>query len=135
MLYLTDTAVVLTTSDDVRTAHSNLMLVVEDQQNLSCPKPQKLTVFFCDCTEIDDCSNKEAIKRIGSKPALGSAGIGLLFLGVLAMLRECNSLLISLKDELWPCLRGRCEMVRENSHCLALISSELKKLYEVKFFI
>lgn len=64
-----------------------LTVEVKDQQGLACPVPEKLKVDVCTCTDQGSCNRLNGVAaQKGSK--LGSAGIGLLLLGLLALLRK-----------------------------------------------
>lgn len=60
---------------------------VKDQQGLGCPEPQKIVVEVCTCTDRGACDRTvTGASKKGSR--FGPAGIGLLFLGLLALLRK-----------------------------------------------
>lgn len=69
-----------------------MTLEIQDQQGVSCPDKQVLKVDVCTCDKSATCASSA---RKGSK--LGSAGIGLLFLGLLLLLREHDFKLLSVK--------------------------------------
>ena len=58
--------------------------MVKDQQGQACPEPEKVTVQVCTCEEGVMCGDRGNTKK-GAE--LGPAGIGLLFLGLLLLLR------------------------------------------------
>lgn len=62
-----------------------VILEVRDQQGLSCPDRQVLKVDVCTCDKSATCGSILGQKK-SSK--LGGAGIGLLLLGLLMLLRK-----------------------------------------------
>lgn len=60
---------------------------VKDQQGLGCPEPQKIVVEVCTCTDQGAC-DRTASGAPKKATRFGPAGIGLLFLGLLALLRK-----------------------------------------------
>lgn len=68
---------------------------VKDQQGLSCPEPQKFQVDVCTCTDLEACDRTGVDGQTGAfkkGSRLGPAGIGLLFLGLLSLLRKSTPL-------------------------------------------
>ncbi len=64
---------------------------VKDQQGLSCPEPQKIQVDVCTCTDQGACARAGGSGALGAfkkGSRLGPAGIGLIFLGALSLLRK-----------------------------------------------
>lgn len=57
---------------------------VMDAQGLTCPDPQKVDVLVCTCEDRVTCAKGGENKRT----ELGPAGIGMLFLGLLLLLRK-----------------------------------------------
>lgn len=83
--HLNDTTVIFRTHEKMWPGQYELTVEVKDQQGLSCPVPEKLKVEVCTCTNQGSCNRVNGpAARKGS--TLGSAGIGLLLLGLLALL-------------------------------------------------
>lgn len=74
------------------------MLVVKDNKGYACPDPQKLMVKVCDCMDGDVCVNRQGGGQFKPQTELGPGGIGLLLLGILLLLCECDSFLILMRD-------------------------------------
>ncbi len=67
----------------------DLTVDVKDQQGLSCPEPQKIQVDVCTCTDQGACARASgALGAFKKGSRIGPAGIGLLFLGALSLLRK-----------------------------------------------
>lgn len=60
---------------------------VKDQQGLGCPEPQKIVVEVCTCTAQGGC-DRTGTGMLKKGSTFGAAGIGLLFLGLLSLLRK-----------------------------------------------
>lgn len=85
LLFLTDTAAILRSQEPMWPGVYALELMVKDQQGHACQDPQKVKVQVCTCDNGVTCGKRGATK--GAE--LGAAGIGLLLLGLLLLLREC----------------------------------------------
>uniref|UniRef100_A0A672T554 Desmoglein-2-like n=1 Tax=Sinocyclocheilus grahami TaxID=75366 RepID=A0A672T554_SINGR len=89
--HLNDTTAIFRTNEKLWPGEYELMVDVKDQQGLSCPEPQKIQVDVCTCNDQGACARagpngaSGAFKK-GSR--FGPAGIGLLFLGLLSLLRK-----------------------------------------------
>lgn len=83
--YMNDTTAIFRTHEKLWPGPYELMVEVKDQQGLKCPDPQKLQVDVCTCKDQGGCDRTTTGgAKKGSR--LGPAGIGLLFLGLLALL-------------------------------------------------
>ncbi|TRY93749.1 hypothetical protein DNTS_020843, partial [Danionella cerebrum] len=82
--HLNDTTAIFRTQEHLWPGPYELMVDVKDQQGFSCPDPQKLVVDVCTCANNGGCDRTVTGSKTGSR--LGAAGIGLLFLGLLALL-------------------------------------------------
>lgn len=65
-----------------------MALEIEDQQGVACPDLQELEVIVCTCDDTGACSRSGVGTNEKPGAALGSAAIGLGFLGALLLLRE-----------------------------------------------
>lgn len=85
MCALADTAAILRAEETPWPDHYEVEVLVTDQQGKACPEPQKVKIQVCTCKDGAVCG-------IGGDPIksakLGPAGIGMLFLGLLLLLRE-----------------------------------------------
>lgn len=86
--YLKDTTVILRAEKNLWPGPYKVLLDIKDQQGLSCPDGEELKLEACTCTDKKLCTAAGKGKR---SAALGSAGIGLLLLGLLLLLREYAS--------------------------------------------
>lgn len=80
-------------------------MLVKDKQGKACPEPQKVKVQVCTCEDGMNCGKRGANGQPTKSSALGPAGIGLLFLGLLLLLREFNKLLTLVRNEV-ECIQG-----------------------------
>lgn len=92
----TDTAAILRAKEAMWPKLYNVNLLVKDQQGHACPEPQKVTVQVCTC-EDGLCGKRGANGQSSKGAEFGPAGIGLLFLGLLLLLRMYNVMFILLK--------------------------------------
>ncbi|KAL1022682.1 hypothetical protein UPYG_G00030970 [Umbra pygmaea] len=79
--HFNDTTAVLRSTEMLWPGVYEVMLVVADQQGLSCPEPELFTVEVCICAEGEDCSSKS--NRMLQKTLsyeLGTPAIGTLIL-------------------------------------------------------
>lgn len=76
-------------------------LEVRDQQGVSCPDKQVLKVDVCTCDKSATCSSITPQKK---SSVLGGAGIGLLLLGLLMLLREHNFNVLTCLFQVTPSL-------------------------------
>ncbi|XP_062986740.1 desmoglein-2 [Elgaria multicarinata webbii] len=67
---------------DVKPGIYEVPLLVKDNQGLSCPEPQILTMHICDCVAGAGCRET----RVGSSVMLGPAAIALIILALLLLL-------------------------------------------------
>lgn len=88
-----ETTAVLRVHENLWPGPQEVTLEVRDQQGLSCPEPQVLKLDVCTCDKHGRCGLREA-QKMGA--GLGGAGIGLLLLGVLLLLREFSDMSASL---------------------------------------
>lgn len=68
-------------------------MLVKDEQGKACPEPQKVKVHVCTCEDGVICGKRGANGQPTKSSELGPAGIGLLFLGLLLLLRKFTKLL------------------------------------------
>lgn len=71
--------------------------LVKDEQGKACPEPQKVNVQVCTCEDGVLCGKRGANGQPSKGAELGPAGIGLLLLGLLLLLRKYNVMLILMK--------------------------------------
>lgn len=62
--------------------------VVKDEQGHACPEPQKVKVQVCTCEDGVLCGKRGANGKTSKVATLGPAGIGLLLLGLILLLRK-----------------------------------------------
>lgn len=94
---LADTAAILRAQENFWPGVYEVEFLVKDEQGLACPEPQKVKVQVCTCEDGVLCGKRGASGRTSKGAELGPAGIGLLFLGLLLLLRECDVVLILIK--------------------------------------
>ncbi|CAJ1059633.1 desmoglein-2-like [Xyrichtys novacula] len=80
--HLNDTAAILRAQEPMWPGIYKVTFEVKDAQGETCPDPQKVDVRVCTCTGGVKCERK----GLNKGAALGPAGIGLLFLGLLLLL-------------------------------------------------
>ena len=90
VLLLADTAAILRAEESMWPGLYEVEFLVTDEQGHSCPEPQKVKVQVCTCEDGVTCGKRGADGQISTKggAALGPAGIGLLSLGALLLLRK-----------------------------------------------
>ena len=90
VLLLADTAAILRAEESMWPGLYEVEFLVTDQQGHSCPEPQKVTVQVCTCEDGVTCGIRGADGQIATKGGaeLGPAGIGLILLGALLLLRK-----------------------------------------------
>lgn len=103
---LADTAAILRAQEDFWPGFYEVELLVKDEQGLACPEPQKVKVKVCTCEDGELCGKRGARGHITKGSELGPAGIGLLVLGLLLLLREFDVVLILMKGCTIQKLRG-----------------------------
>ena len=87
-----DTTVILRANETLWPGSNDVTLEIKDQQGQSCPTLQKMKVEACTCVVGGTCGSRGQ----GSKgSALGPKGIGLLFLGLLMLLREYDDVTVT----------------------------------------
>lgn len=83
-----DTAAILRSQDSLWPGLYEVEFVVKDGQGHFCPEPQKVTVQVCTCEDGVECGKRGANGQPSKGSELGPAGIGLLLLGFLMLLRK-----------------------------------------------
>ena len=78
---LAESAAILRCHDSLWPGTYEVTVEIQDQQGEMCPEPQKVQVDVCTCDEGRSC-------KISKGSELGPAAIGLIFLGLLMLLRE-----------------------------------------------
>lgn len=63
---------------------------VKDAQNQACTEPQKVEIQVCTCEDGVTCGEKGGNGKVSKDVVFGPAGIGLLFLGLLMLLRKSD---------------------------------------------
>lgn len=85
-MYLAGTAAILRSHETLWPGIYEVAVEIQDQQGHACPEPQKVKVEVCTCENGQGCS-KPGYER---SKKLGPAAIGLIFLGLLMLLRELH---------------------------------------------
>lgn len=68
-----------------------MTFIIQDQQGLACPDHQVLDLRVCSCEAGETCGTAARGNFVkGSSSAVGGLGIGVLLLGLLALLGECK---------------------------------------------
>ncbi|KAK5609285.1 hypothetical protein CRENBAI_012822 [Crenichthys baileyi] len=93
-----ETAAIVRAQEEMWPGVYNLLFVVKDQQGLACPKPQKMTVYVCVCEDGVVCAKRGSSGQFERNTELGAAAIGLLFLGLMLLIRKCDPVLITMRD-------------------------------------
>lgn len=88
VLLLADTAAIVRAQEELWAGSYEVELVVSDQQGLSCGEPQKVELLACTCDVGDECGAHGSQGQSKKQIKLGPAGIGLLLLGFLMLLRK-----------------------------------------------
>ncbi|XP_051951196.1 desmoglein-2-like [Xyrauchen texanus] len=83
--HFNDTTAIFRAHEKLWPGKYELSVEVKDQQGLACPEKQKLPVEVCTCTDQGACS-RTGTDGVKKSSKFGPAGIGLLFLGILALL-------------------------------------------------
>lgn len=94
VLLLADTAAILRAKESFWPGYYEVEFVVTDEQGQACPDPQKVKVQVCTCENGVVCGKRDANGQPSKKSELGPAGIGLLLLGLLLLLRKYDMRLI-----------------------------------------
>lgn len=89
-----DTAAILRAQEDMRPGLYEVELLVKDEQGRACPEPQKVKVRVCTCEDGVHCGVRGGNGQPSKEVQLGPAGIGLLLLGLLLLLRKYDLRLI-----------------------------------------
>lgn len=87
-LSVADTAAILRVHELLWLGEYDVALEVKDEQGYACPEPQKVTVQVCTCEDGVLCGKKGFNGQVTKGAELGPAGIGLLLLGLLLLLRK-----------------------------------------------
>lgn len=88
-----DTAAILRAQETMWPGQYEVEVLVKDEQGKACPEPQKVKVQVCTCEDGVICGKQGANGQPTKSSELGPAGIGLLFLGLLLLLRKYTKLL------------------------------------------
>ncbi len=97
VLLRADTAAILRAQESMWPGVYEVKFEVKDTQGVACPEPQKVQVQVCTCEEAAVCAERDANVQTSKGAELGPAGIGLLFLGPLLLLRKYDVMLILMK--------------------------------------
>lgn len=87
---MAETAAILRSHEPMWPGSYEVTVGVEDQQGLMCPEPQKVKVDVCTCEDGKMCGPRGAAGQRTKGSKLGPAAIGLIFLGLLMLLRELH---------------------------------------------
>lgn len=82
-----DTAAILRAQEPVWPGSYEVEFLVRDEQGVACPEPQKVKVQVCTCEDGVVCGKRGGSGQPSKGAEFGPAGIGLLFLGLLMLLR------------------------------------------------
>lgn len=85
---LADTGAILRAQNTMWPGEYEVEFVVKDNQGQACPEPQKVKVRVCTCEDGVLCGKTGSRGEPSKGAELGPAGIGLLFLGLLLLLRK-----------------------------------------------
>lgn len=88
VLLLAATAAILRAKETMWPGSYEVEFVVRDQQGEACPEPQKVKIHVCTCEDGVVCGARGAGGQLVKEAELGPAGIGLLLLGLLLLLRK-----------------------------------------------
>lgn len=83
-----DTAAILRAQETLWPDHYEVEVLVTDEQGKACPEPQKVKIQVCTCEDGAICGKRGGSGQPIKSAELGPAGIGMLFLGLLLLLRE-----------------------------------------------
>lgn len=83
-----DTAAILRAQESMWPGVYEVELAVSDMQGQVCPEPQKVKVQVCTCEDGVVCGKRSSHGQASKEAVLGPAGIGLLLLGLLLLLRK-----------------------------------------------
>lgn len=87
-MHLTDTAAILRAKEPLWAGLYEVNVLVKDEQGKACPEPQKVKVQVCTCEDGVICGKQGGNGKPTKSSELGPAGIGLLILGLLLLLRK-----------------------------------------------
>jgi len=90
VLFLAETSAILRAVGPTWPGSYEVSFMVKDQQGFACPEPQKATIRVCTCEDGVVCGKRGAGGQPKRGMELGPAGIGLLLLGLLLLLRKCD---------------------------------------------
>ena len=88
ILLWADTAAILRSQESLWPGMYEVEFLVKDGQGVACPNPQKVMVQVCTCEDGVVCGKRGANGKPSKGTELGPAGIGLLLLGLLLLLRK-----------------------------------------------
>lgn len=87
-MHLADTAAILRAHETLWPGVYEVEVLVKDEQGKACPEPQKVKVQVCTCGNGVICGRTGGNGKPTKSSELGPAGIGLLILGLLLLLRK-----------------------------------------------
>lgn len=85
---MTDTAAILRAKEPLWPGLYEVKVLVKDEQGKACPEPQTVKIRVCTCEDGVICGKKGGGGKPTKSSELGPAGIGLLILGLLLLLRK-----------------------------------------------
>ena len=88
MPVLAGTSAILRSQETMWPGSYEVYVEVQDQQGEVCPERQKVKVEVCTCEDGKTCGPLGLDGQVGKSSVLGPAAIGLIFLGLLMLLRE-----------------------------------------------
>lgn len=93
LIFSADTSAILRAQETLWPGPYEVEVLVKDEQGKACPEPQKIKVHVCTCGDGVICGEQGANGQPTKSSEFGPAGIGLLFLGLLLLLRKFTKLL------------------------------------------
>lgn len=97
LLLWADTAAILRARESLWPGVYEVEFNVKDDQGEACPEPQKIKVQVCTCEDGVICSKQSANGKTKGTAEFGPAGIGLLLLGFLMLLRKYYMMITLMK--------------------------------------
>ncbi len=94
---LADTAAILRAQESMWPGVYEVEFKVGDMQGHTCKDPQKVSVQVCTCEDGVLCGKRGANGQPSKETEFGPAGIGLLLLGLLLLLRKHDVLITVMK--------------------------------------
>lgn len=88
VLLCADTAATLKAQETMWPGFYEVQFLIKDQQGELCPEPQKVKVLVCTCEDGVTCGRLGGQGQQSKEAEFGPAGIGMLFLGLLMLLRK-----------------------------------------------